>query len=183
MKKYIRSAVNPLENESVRTRSFIAGNPNTPFRTLKTLADDSDVLVRYRVANNPNTPLEILEKLAKDPYKFVREGVYLNSGAPVDFKESINLHDYSGEVEIKMTLEPEVDPDSAAEQIRIAFNKLGHAVFSDSTYVYNDVGEYMYSCICDNFYSEGEVYRAVDSVVAALPDVVIGLYDIFRMLN
>lgn len=55
-----------LFNDEKIVRDGLSGNPSTPIKLLKILADDSDKMVRLRVAENPSTTKEILEKLSKD---------------------------------------------------------------------------------------------------------------------
>ncbi len=47
-------------------RDGLSGNPNTPAKLLKVLADDSDKMVRMRLAENPNAPEDILKTLMND---------------------------------------------------------------------------------------------------------------------
>lgn len=47
-------------------RDGLSGNPSTPVKILKILADDIDKMVRMRLAENPNAPKEILAQLAQD---------------------------------------------------------------------------------------------------------------------
>lgn len=47
-------------------RDGLSGNPSTPVKILKVLADDADKMVRMRLAENPAAPLDILGKLAND---------------------------------------------------------------------------------------------------------------------
>lgn len=55
-----------LFNDEKIVRDGLSGNPATPIKILKILADDSDKMARLRVSENPSTPIEILEKLTKD---------------------------------------------------------------------------------------------------------------------
>jgi hypothetical protein len=47
-------------------RDGLSGNPSTPVKILKVLADDADKMVRMRLAENQAAPLDILGKLAND---------------------------------------------------------------------------------------------------------------------
>ncbi|HEX5623652.1 MAG TPA: hypothetical protein VFX57_04330 [Sulfuricurvum sp.] len=47
-------------------RDGLSGNPNTPAKLLKILADDNDKMVRMRLAENRSAPKEIIETLLKD---------------------------------------------------------------------------------------------------------------------
>jgi pentose-5-phosphate-3-epimerase len=47
-------------------RDGLSGNPNTPVKLLKILADDSDKMVRMRLAENRAAPKEILDMLLAD---------------------------------------------------------------------------------------------------------------------
>ncbi|WP_456452524.1 hypothetical protein [Hydrogenimonas sp.] len=59
-------------------RDGLSGNPSTPAKFLKILADDADKMVRMRVSENPGTPVEVLEKLAKDPDPNVAKAAEVN---------------------------------------------------------------------------------------------------------
>ncbi len=59
-------------------RDGLSGNPNTPAKLLKILADDSDKMVRMRVAENPGTPQEILVKLTEDSDPNVAKAAEVN---------------------------------------------------------------------------------------------------------
>lgn len=52
-------------------RDGLSGNPNTPLKILKIIADDSDKMVRLRVAENLSATKEILDKLSNDSDKDV----------------------------------------------------------------------------------------------------------------
>lgn len=47
-------------------RDGLSGNPSTPIKILKILANDADKMVRMRLAENPAATKEILEELADD---------------------------------------------------------------------------------------------------------------------
>lgn len=47
-------------------RDGLSGNPNTPLKLLKILADDNDKMVRLRLAENPSVPADILKTLCND---------------------------------------------------------------------------------------------------------------------
>lgn len=47
-------------------RDGLSGNPSTPVKILKILADDIDKMVRMRLAENSNAPKDILQKLTQD---------------------------------------------------------------------------------------------------------------------
>lgn len=47
-------------------RDGLSGNPGTPLKLLKILADDNDKMVRLRLAENPSASKEILESLCGD---------------------------------------------------------------------------------------------------------------------
>ncbi|MDD2567372.1 MAG: hypothetical protein PHS10_05250 [Thiovulaceae bacterium] len=68
-------ATNPATSAAVLEKFFgdekivrdgLSGNPSTPVKILKVLADDADKMVRMRLAENPAAPLDILGKLAND---------------------------------------------------------------------------------------------------------------------
>ena len=62
-------------------RDGLSGNPNTPSKILKVLADDNDKLVRMRLAENTAAPKEILEQLLKDTDPDVSKAAEANLGA------------------------------------------------------------------------------------------------------
>lgn len=187
MKRYISSAVNPLENEPVRTRSLFAADPKQSSRVLQLLANDPDELVRFQVAGNRSTPLEILEQLAKDPYNLVRSAVYLNPNIPRELRERIynSLKDFSGKARVKLCLQYWPDYEQAATFIREALQELGYIVYSDSISV-DDIDEStdaLYSCVCGEFSSESEVYDAFDVIERDLADIISGLYAMTMLLK
>ena len=56
-------------------------NPNTPIKTLETLATDEDWSVRCGIARNPNIPTNLLETLATDDSHYVRHKAAMNQNA------------------------------------------------------------------------------------------------------
>lgn len=56
MKKYIKSAIQPISESDIYTKISIAGDPNTPSEVLSDLSSDPNILVRYLVSKNPSTP-------------------------------------------------------------------------------------------------------------------------------
>lgn len=192
MKKYIRSAVNPLENEPVRTRGQFAESSMASSRELQKLASDPNELVRYKVAANPNTPVEILEQLANDPYQFVRSGVYLNPNAPQELIDYIDLHchEYTGIVDLRVEVQPKEydldipeDHNKLAQQLRKELIELGYHVDADTLYDYTENGDLMYKCICGDIRSNGEIYRVINAMNRKLQDVHLYLYDTHRLLE
>ncbi len=61
-------------------RDGLSGNPNTPQKLLKILADDSDKMVRMRLAENPGCSKEILNNLLKDSDPDVCKAAEVNLG-------------------------------------------------------------------------------------------------------
>jgi hypothetical protein len=68
-------ATNPSTPSSVLEKFFsdekivrdgLSGNPNTPVKLLKILADDNDKMVRLRLAENSAAPMDILTSLSAD---------------------------------------------------------------------------------------------------------------------
>lgn len=53
-------------NDEKIVRDGLSGNPNTPAKLLKILADDNDKMVRMRLAENRSAPSEIVERLLND---------------------------------------------------------------------------------------------------------------------
>lgn len=59
-------ALNRLFSDEKIVRDGLSGNPNTPAKLLKVLADDVDKMVRLRVAENAASTQEVLQKLSHD---------------------------------------------------------------------------------------------------------------------
>ena len=68
-------ATNPITQPSILEKFFsdekivrdgLSGNPSTPIKILKILANDADKMVRMRLAENPSATKEILEELSND---------------------------------------------------------------------------------------------------------------------
>lgn len=53
-------------NDEKIVRDGLSGNPNTPVKLLKILADDNDKMVRMRLAENRAAPRDIIERLLND---------------------------------------------------------------------------------------------------------------------
>lgn len=53
-------------NDEKIVRDGLSGNPNTPAKLLKILADDNDKMVRMRLAENRAAPRDIIERLLGD---------------------------------------------------------------------------------------------------------------------
>lgn len=53
-------------NDEKIVRDGLSGNPNTPVKLLKILADDNDKMVRMRLAENRAVPRDIIERLLND---------------------------------------------------------------------------------------------------------------------
>lgn len=53
-------------NDEKIVRDGLSGNPNTPVKLLKILADDNDKMVRMRLAENRVVPRDIIERLLND---------------------------------------------------------------------------------------------------------------------
>jgi len=53
-------------NDEKIVRDGLSGNPNTPAKLLKILADDNDKMVRMRLAENRAAPSDIIERLFSD---------------------------------------------------------------------------------------------------------------------
>lgn len=84
MKRYIVSAVMPLEDESFDTKYYsIAQDPNARATTLARLAKDPEWFIRAEVAKNPSTSSETLSELAHDPESSVRFSAAKNPNTPV----------------------------------------------------------------------------------------------------
>ncbi|MEA1919775.1 MAG: hypothetical protein U9N52_08050, partial [Campylobacterota bacterium] len=61
-------------------RDGLSGNPNTPVKLLKILADDNDKMVRMRLAENSNVPEDILTILLSDSDENVALAAKTNLG-------------------------------------------------------------------------------------------------------
>lgn len=61
-------------------RDGLSGNPNTPVKLLKVLADDNDKMVRMRLAENRSAPKEILSALLNDNDPDVAKAAEVNLG-------------------------------------------------------------------------------------------------------
>lgn len=61
-------------------RDGLSGNPNTPAKLLKILADDNDKMVRMRLAENRSAPAEILQTLLNDADADVSKAAQANLG-------------------------------------------------------------------------------------------------------
>jgi hypothetical protein len=62
-------------------RDGLTGNPNTPAKLLKVLADDNDKMVRMRLAENSGAPKEIVALLLNDTDPDVAKAAEVNLGA------------------------------------------------------------------------------------------------------
>ncbi|MDD5052159.1 MAG: hypothetical protein PHO27_05435 [Sulfuricurvum sp.] len=67
-------------NDEKIVRDGLSGNPNTPVKLLKILADDSDKMVRMRLAENRAAPKEIIERLLDDNDVDVTKAAKANLG-------------------------------------------------------------------------------------------------------
>jgi hypothetical protein len=72
------SVLQNLFGDEKIVRDGLSGNPATPAKLLKILADDSDKMVRMRVAENPSTPEETLEKMTNDTDANVAKAAEVN---------------------------------------------------------------------------------------------------------
>ncbi len=61
-------------------RDGLSGNPNTPAKLLRVLADDNDKMVRMRLAENRAAPKEVLSLLLKDSDCDVAKAAEANLG-------------------------------------------------------------------------------------------------------
>lgn len=67
-----------LFNDEKIVRDGLSGNPSTPLKILKILADDSDKMARLRISENPSTPTDILERLTKDSEENVAKAAQIH---------------------------------------------------------------------------------------------------------
>ena len=68
MKRYIRSAIASIHDESDDTKRGLAKSDYTSTRDLAALAEDSDRFVRRDVAENPNLPMEARKRLIEEDH-------------------------------------------------------------------------------------------------------------------
>ncbi|TDA63308.1 hypothetical protein E0765_07585 [Sulfuricurvum sp. IAE1] len=61
-------------------RDGLSGNPNTPAKLLKVLADDNDKMVRMRLAENRGAPKEVVSLLLNDTDPDVAKAAEVNLG-------------------------------------------------------------------------------------------------------
>lgn len=61
-------------------RDGLSGNPSTPVKILKILANDADKMVRMRLAENTNAPKEVLQELLEDKDENVAMAARANLG-------------------------------------------------------------------------------------------------------
>ena len=61
-------------------RDGLSGNPSTPVKILKILANDADKMVRMRLAENTNAPKEVLQELLDDKDENVAMAARANLG-------------------------------------------------------------------------------------------------------
>ncbi|WP_373004503.1 hypothetical protein [Sulfurimonas sp.] len=59
-------------------RDGLSGNPSTPIKILKILANDADKMVRIRLAENSGAPKEVLEELSQDKDSNVAKAAQVN---------------------------------------------------------------------------------------------------------
>ncbi len=70
-------------NDEKIVRDGLSGNPSTPLKILKILANDSDKMVRMRLAENQSATKEILEELTKDSDENVAKAAQVHLEARV----------------------------------------------------------------------------------------------------
>jgi len=69
VKRYIRSAIASIHDESGDTKRDLAKSDYTSARDLAALSQDSDRYVRRDVASNPNLPLDARKKLIEEDHE------------------------------------------------------------------------------------------------------------------
>lgn len=67
-------------NDEKIVRDGLSGNPNTPAKLLKVLADDNDKMVRMRLAENRSAPQEVITLLLNDTDPDVVKAAEANLG-------------------------------------------------------------------------------------------------------
>ena len=106
MKRYIRSAVNPINTLDVWERVRLARGSRTSTRDLALLAKDKSYEVRALVALNPNTSSDVLTHLAKSTHPNVLCYVAANPHTPSDALETIwKKVDYTWDLYLKSNAE------------------------------------------------------------------------------
>lgn len=68
-------------NDEKIVRDGLSGNPNTPAKLLKILADDNDKMVRMRLAENRSAPRDVIERLLQDNDVDVSKAAQANIGS------------------------------------------------------------------------------------------------------
>jgi hypothetical protein len=110
MKRYIRSAIVDISDESKELRAEVARTTDDP-EILDNLSQDSDDTVRWWVATNNAATLDTLTRLFKDPYTPVGiialNNVYNNNKAPLSIMDTLPL-DFLFEVALSRAAVPTV---------------------------------------------------------------------------
>lgn len=82
MKRYIKSAVKNILEESLSDRQLIASDPSTDIDTLRQLANDNSILVKRELLANPSCPIDILYQYADTQDVSLQEGLAQNPNLP-----------------------------------------------------------------------------------------------------
>jgi len=95
MKRYIKSAITPISEESFELQLAVARNPRTPPELLRQLAavkeGDNDYFrddVLMNVFQNPNTPVDVLCDLASNNDSLKHEAL-LDERLPFEFRKGL----------------------------------------------------------------------------------------------
>ena len=107
MKRYIKSAVTPVEKETYTGLDAIASNSDDVSvlrQVYQRLGDDNDLPRRapalISLAGNPNTPVDILEDLAKHGSIAMQEAVFLNPSSPGYLLELISQQEAARRIDM-----------------------------------------------------------------------------------
>lgn len=114
MKKYVKSAIGSIADESDDARREIAKNPETDPQALSDLALDDDMWVRCNVASNPNTAPDMLDAMSYDASWQVRERVASNPNTPVEALEHL-IDDENRSVQEMVIYNPNVTNEILAK--------------------------------------------------------------------
>ena len=112
MKRYVKSAIGDILNESTEAKREIARNPETDVDILNKLSTDYDsgTWVRWEVAFNDSTPPETLAIMSNDKEDVVRAAVACNPNTPVEVLEKL-ISDKDMDVRKHASENPNATPD------------------------------------------------------------------------
>jgi len=110
MKRYIKSAIRSITDESFEDQLRWANNDVTDSRTLDQLSYSEDMWIRDEVADNPNASPDTLRRLSEDISLGVRSSVARNPNTPTDILYKL-LNDPDRDVRVRLTKNPNCPAD------------------------------------------------------------------------